>query len=645
MFKINKITSSPVVDYAAEELKKYLRMMMPDAGEIIIKYAPNAADGFRLGLMSDFGIDTSEAEDTRLDDIVHIDTDENGGIIAGSNPRSVLLAVYKYLTLNGCRWLFPGIDGEFIPIKDVVPTKYRKMADCRFRGQCNEGAESQECMIETIEFTPKLGMNVYMIEFDTPKAYYDCYYEHRGNTANREPEPVGETTVLQWKRVCEAEIAKRGLQFHDMGHGWTAESFGISSVGGWTSDRTNPIPEENRKYIAMMNAKRELCGGVALNTNFCMSNAEARAIVTKCVADYAEKSTNVDYLHVWLADSQKNHCECDECRKMIPSDWYAMLLNEIDEELSCRELDTRIVFCEYSDTTWAPEKIKINNPKRFSMLMGAISRSYTYSVPKEPEAAKTPFVLNVTGRIGTLEEYMLHAREWRRMVDCPSFVYEYHFWKHQFYAPGLISFARRIYEDIDSFAENGFDGIIEDGSQRSFFPSGLSWYVYASKLFDRSLDFDEIVNEYFSIAYGKAGGEIRACFEELDECMPQSYIEYKHSVANDKKVYSPEMAQRLRGAEKVCDKLLAIAVENKNMPYRAQTVAMRLLAKYAEFCKGVSKPLTLRALGADVEARQSFKDFADSFGKYEIEIERYYDHTLMVGSYKPLFNIKVDVVQ
>jgi len=165
MYRIYKITSSPVVDFAAEELKKYLRMMMPRCGEIVIERNAEATDGFRLGLMQDFGLDVSEADDPRLDDILHIDTDAEGGIIAGSNPRSVLLAVYRYLTINGCRWLFPGIDGEFIPIKDIAPTKFHKMADCRFRGQCNEGAESQQCMMETIDFSPKIGLNAYMIEF------------------------------------------------------------------------------------------------------------------------------------------------------------------------------------------------------------------------------------------------------------------------------------------------------------------------------------------------------------------------------------------------------------------------------------------------------------------------------------------------
>ena len=83
MMNIVKICANPVVDYAAEELKKYLRMMMPDCGDVAISYDPMAQDGFRLGLMENFGLDTSEALDLKLDDILHIDTDENGGIIAG----------------------------------------------------------------------------------------------------------------------------------------------------------------------------------------------------------------------------------------------------------------------------------------------------------------------------------------------------------------------------------------------------------------------------------------------------------------------------------------------------------------------------------------------------------------------------------
>ena len=250
MLKINKITSSSVIDYAAEELKKYLRMMMPEAGDVKIAFNPLAADGFRMGLMQDFGLDVSDAEDAVIDDILYVDCDTAGGIIAGDNPRAVLLSVYEYLRQNGCRWLLPGVDGEFIPMQDIKPVKYRHLASCRYRGWCNEGAEFQRSMIEAIDFLPKVGMNVFMMEFRVPVCYYDNYYNHVQNTENRPVEPVSERQVLQWKRQCEAELSKRGLQFHDIGHGFTCDPFGIdSSKVGELEDDSDVIPDESRKYV------------------------------------------------------------------------------------------------------------------------------------------------------------------------------------------------------------------------------------------------------------------------------------------------------------------------------------------------------------------------------------------------------------
>ena len=131
MLTINKLSQDHVIDFAAEELKKYLRMMMPYGGDIAISYSPEAKTGFRLALMADLSLDTSDVESIELDDIVYIDTDREGGIIAGSNPRATLIAVYEYLRKNGCRWLFPGVDGEYIPMKDIEPVKYRHAASCR----------------------------------------------------------------------------------------------------------------------------------------------------------------------------------------------------------------------------------------------------------------------------------------------------------------------------------------------------------------------------------------------------------------------------------------------------------------------------------------------------------------------------------
>mgnify|MGYP003296776365 CR=1 FL=1 len=73
MFYINKISSYSAIDFAAEELKKYLRMMMPEGGDVKIAYAPDAKDGFRLGLLEDFGL-PNEAEDPLLQQLADTDS-------------------------------------------------------------------------------------------------------------------------------------------------------------------------------------------------------------------------------------------------------------------------------------------------------------------------------------------------------------------------------------------------------------------------------------------------------------------------------------------------------------------------------------------------------------------------------------------
>ena len=60
MLTIYKVSSACAIDFAAEELKRYLRMMMPEGGQIRVCCDRAAKDGFRLGLLSDFGLDDSD---------------------------------------------------------------------------------------------------------------------------------------------------------------------------------------------------------------------------------------------------------------------------------------------------------------------------------------------------------------------------------------------------------------------------------------------------------------------------------------------------------------------------------------------------------------------------------------------------------
>ena len=595
MLKIYKISSFSAVDYAAEELRKYLRMMMPECGNIEVSYKPEAKDGFRLGLMQDFGLDVSDAEEPELDDILYINTDTDGGIIAGDNPRSVLLAVYEYLRQNGCRWLMPGVDGEFIPMQDIKAVKYRHKPSCRYRGWCNEGAEYQSDMYDAIEFVPKVGMNVFMMEFFKPVVYYRRYYNHDHNTVNRSPEPVSDNQILQWKKACESELSKRGLMFHDIGHGWTMQPFGINTdLGPTTKNNDATVTDEQRQYVAMVNGERKLWTDYPNHTQFCMSNPKARTIVAEYIAKYAEEHTNSDYIHVWLGDNHNNHCECEGCQKKTPSDWYVILLNEIDEALTKRNLNTRIVYIAYTETMWAPEVEKLKNPERFALLFAPISRLYSKSLKVTDENVKiTPYVRNKNTLPTNFDELFAHFKNWTKDWHGANLAYEYHFWIRQINDVGGISQSRVINEDIKFYKSQNINGVIEDGSQRCFFPTGLAFYTYARTLYDVNLSLEEIAEEYFSCAFGEDWREFYDYLDKLGRAFGHDYFSGDRNRGTGKSdFYSPEQVPSLKTVREITKEGRKLIAEHYNSDFRVRTVSVRLLEFHALYAEMLSDALS-----------------------------------------------------
>ena len=643
MFRIYKTSLSSPVDYAAEELRKYLRMMMPECGNIEIYYDPDAKDGFRLGLMQDFGFDISDAEEPDLDDILYIDTDNFGGIIAGDNPRSILLAVYEYLRRNGCRWLMPGVDGEFIPMRDIKPVKYRHKPTSRYRGWCNEGAEYQSDMLDAIEFVPKLGMNIFMLEFFTPICYYQTYYNHAQNTMNRAPEPVSMTQVLQWKRQCESEISKRGLMFHDIGHGWTTQPFGIDAdlrVGADVINAT--FTDEQKQFLALcaLTGGKRAVWRFGTCTQFCMSNPEARRIVAEYVADYAKNHSNSDYLHVWLADDRNNHCECDECKKKIPTDYYVMLLNDIDKELSKRNLDTRIVFIAYRETAFAPETVRIENPKRFAMLFAPSGRRFSIPLSRAEVVKTPPAPYKRNDNIPmTTGETIWHFKDWMRVWSGANLAYEYHFYRHFFYDMGGISLANIVNDDIKFYKENNIHGVIEDGSQRCFFPTGLVFYTYARTLYDSSLTAEEIKEEYFKAAFGEDWKLFADYLEKLGNAFGHEYFSSEANIGTGRSEwYNPDKLDDLKSVKGIIEEGRKLICDHYNSDYRVRTLSVRLLEFHADYAEAFADALISKCVGDDDAAKEKFERLKSECGKRELEFERWYDHAAGFGHFTKWFN-------
>ena len=631
------------IDFAASELKKYLRMMMPEGGDVRIAYAPDARDGFRLGLMQDFGLDVSDVENTELDDIIYIDCDARGGIIAGDNPRSVLLAVYEYLKRNGCRWLYPGVDGEMIPNKVIEPVKLRHVPPMRYRGFAAEGAPYREAERDFLDFLPKVGMNTYMIEFRLPRSYYEKYYIHEHNTNSRTPEPISDEYVLQMKRSNETEIAKRGLQFHDIGHGWTVDPFGIDSKYAWDKIDESLVPKDMVQYLAEIGGKRGLFEGRPINTQFCMSNPDARRLFADFVAKYAEAHPNIDFLHVWLADNINNHCECEACRKKLPSDYYMLLMNDVDKALTAKNLDTRIVFIAYLDTIFPPKVDKVENPKRFSLLLAPISRGYIQTRPTEGVKYEIPvYERNHIKGTGIFGNVIKCYKEWKKSFAGDAISFEYHFWINQYYDLSGLQIAKRIYEDVAYYREIGLKGLIENGSIRGFFPNGLAFYTYAASMYNDQLSFDAIVEDYYLHIYGKDFREFLSYFEKMNEIFPYAVLSVKTKEGGMKKTLdvTSEDVARADGVEALLSIGRKLVQSHYNSDKRVQTVSVRMLERHLDYVEQFAAAIKEKFLGNDELALRCFEEFMERFGAREIFMQPYYDQVMTYSALSMLFKVK-----
>lgn len=630
MLQIKKIRADHTIDFAAEELKKYLRMMMPEVSEIDICFEPEAKDGFRLGLFEDFGL-PYEAEDPLLDDIVHVDTDEEGGILAGSNPRSVLFAVYRLLKQNGCRFLFPGMDGEYIPRKKILPTVYHKQADHRFRGYTTEGDPSLEQVLDYIDYHAKQELNMYSVA--GIYSYHRRYYLHRYNEKNRPPEPIDYRSVEQWKGLCEAELNKRGIMIQDASHGWHMEAIGLDDKDRYLyREGKKQFPEELVPYLAMLNGKRQLNHNDPYMTGLCLSQKEIRTKLARFVANHAEKHKQYITVAVPRQDESHNYCECEACKKLRPSDWIVMISNELDEILTERGIDTKIILSGYVDCMFAPVQERIKNPKRFLLQYTPISRSYTSSITEDtliPEAQ--PFIYNGWKAPKRIEEYVALFKEWQKVVPCTCFGYEYHYWVHQYRDPGMMKMSRRIYEDIYSLKLLGINGCKEDGSNRSFFPNGFHSYIYSETLLNRDCDYNEVLADYFYHVYGEDWKLAQNYLERVSEAFDHRYMCGELGVQNAP-FYNPSHVTDLNEVKELAAQARELAGSHMAMPTRPQTVSWRLLLRHAEYCEGLAEVMIEKCLGHERYANELWLSFLERFGKYDFELERYFDFGLAANS-------------
>ncbi len=513
--------------FAADELARCLAAMTGRTIEVQAHAAyraeiPGLWVGPNASLPDGIVARTPVVRDARFDDAIAIRARGASGAITGNTPRSVLLAVYRYLRALGCRWVRPGADGELLPLVDLEASAVDlvETPSYRHRCMCIEGSVSLEHVRDMVDWLPKAGMNAYFIQFREGFAFFDRWQTETG----------GAPMTLEQARANVAQIAAeiklRSLLFHAVGHGWTCDPFGMPGLG-WEYPPP-PVPDEVVPLLAEVNGQRALWGGIPLNTNLCYSNPSVRERMRDAIAGYAQDHPEVDFLHVWLADGANNSCECAGCRDTRPADFYVMLLNEVDAELARRKLDTRIVFLMYFDLLWPPVRERLNNPERFVLMFAPITR--TYSRAFEPGSAGAselpPFERNKLIFPRSVDENVAFLRAWQaaagQAVEVVDF--DYHLMWDHFNDLSNMQTARVLHRDIQMLADLGMNGFISCQLQRVAFPTGVGLCVMAATLWDRDAEFDALTADYFSAAFGPYGALVGAFLGQVSKVLDPTYL-------------------------------------------------------------------------------------------------------------------------
>lgn len=581
-----KKKGSATIDFALNELAKYIKMMDK---EILIDQATVTSFEEKTEIMLYVGLLTEEKSP---EDKVIINVSEGKGYISGSNERSVLFAVYKYLEHLGCRWYRPGDDGEFIPKKALssedLSFVYEHIPSYHHRGVCLEGSVNYQVIMNIINWLPKMGMNEYFIQFHNPWHFFNYNIHH-----NPDYKFTKEETKLITRRV-EEEIALRGLGYHKVGHGWTYPLVGEEGHGWCSYDKE--VPDDVKELFAEINGERTLWKGNLFNTNLCYSNPEARNRMTEGVVDYLKKNPHVEYLHFWLADDSNNHCECDECRKMRPSDYYVLMLNELDEKLTREGISSKIVFLLYGDLMFQPEYYNFKNPDRFTLMFAPSSRTYDKTMKElyetenpEPIKYERNKVSFATARTGHPVNFL---KAWQKLFSGDSFIFDYHMmWNYQTEA-GSYRNANVLHDDMKNLKYFGIDGMISCQLQRVWTPVNLSMYGMGRALWDRESDFADVSKEYFSGTFHAGGDIIESYLKKLSDLYYSDFYEKSDMIVAEIDKMLPFIKEKLAEAT----------------PGTPDEMSYKYLLRHGEYTRLVHISLSLYAKGDEEAARAARKE-------------------------------------
>ena len=629
---ITRIGSHQTVCMAADELKRYLNALDPEAlvdVRIYDAYDANLPKLLWVGLDEQLDKKVLPVENKAYDDAICIDVRDFSGIITGANERAVLIAAYRFLKELGIRWLCPGKFGEVIPARnlDACEVHISEVPSFRHRTMCIEGANSYEHVCDMIDWMPKMGMNSYYFQLFIPSIFFSRWYSHeRNERLGKEPFTYEDACKTHQKLLEDTK--RRSMMVQAGGHGWTSKILGYNP-GDWDYLDESTLLAEDLEMLAMIDGKRGLRGNSPTNTQLCYSNPRVISFIVKEVADYCEAHPEADIFHMTLADQRNNFCECEKCRPFRPADIYVKVLNAIDEEMTARNIPAKIVISAYNDTSWAPLTESFRNPHRFLLLFAPITRRFTDSyadvdLDNLPEE-EWPFELNKLVMPRQNTPIVKVMKGWDDFKVYDRLINDYHYWSTTFISDiGGFKIADTMSRDIKTFKSLDLNGYISCQVQRYSFPTGVPMQVMADTLWNENASFDEIAEDHLRTAFGKHYQDVRTYLETLSNLAaywvkneePDVMVDEKRKTDNEKGL---EVIAQYRP-------LFTKLYEAGKFENNTQRYFWRFLMKHLELSELVLKLQVRKFSGESPKERLDAIDaLANAYRASELELHRVLD--------------------
>ena len=146
---------------------------------------------------------------------------------------------------------------------------------------------------------------------------------------------------------------------------------------------------------------------------------------------------------------------------------------------------------------------------------------------------------------------------------------------------------------------------------------------------NRDCDYDAVCEDYFSHIYGDDWKQVDQILTGISNAFDMVYMEGVKSVNKAiSDYYDPARVEQLSAVADLCAQQRALAKKHLNMPTRPQTVSWRMLLRHAEYCEKFAELMIEKALGHNFKAIELAQEFRQVIGRFEMEIEPYYDHGL-----------------